>query len=82
MPAEARLEFFSGYVAELAADHLVVTRSVLGKANEKRSFRIVEKTKVEGKLRAKARVTVGYATSDEGDVALQIIVREPQKKKI
>jgi hypothetical protein len=83
---DARLEFFSGYVVEVAEGAIVVTRSDLGNASEKREFKITAATKVEGKLRPKVRVTVGYLENDDGaQVAQQIIVRErdgqtPKKK--
>ncbi len=80
-PTPAHLEFYSGYVTELAPDHVVVTRSLTAKGAEKRSFKIGETTKIEGHLHARARVTVGYTTSDDGDLAMQIIVREPTPKK-
>lgn len=68
--------FFSGNVVEVAADHLSVSRSVLGKAPEKREFKITSATRVEGKIKQKSRVTVRYAAGEEGDiVALAIIVR-------
>ena len=34
----------------------------------------------EGKLRVRAKVTVGFVTNDEGDVARLIVVRGPQQK--
>jgi hypothetical protein len=36
-------------------------------------------TRVEGHLRAKARVTVGFVNTPEGDVAQLIVVREKKK---
>ena len=67
-------DFFSGIVEELPAGKVTVSRTALGKS-ENRSFLIKPTTKIEGKLRTKARVTVRFQTSDEGDVAVQIIVR-------
>lgn len=67
--------FFSGNVVEIAADHVTVSRAVLGKPAEKRTFKITPETKTEGKMKNKSRVTVRYATSEEGDVAVSIIVR-------
>ncbi len=72
--------FFSGTVMEIAADHVTVSRTILGKPAERRTFKITEQTKVEGKLKAKSRVTVRYAATDEGDVALSILVRERDQK--
>ena len=77
--------FFSGNVVEMAADHVTVSRAVLGKPAENRAFKITSATKVEGKMKNKSRVTVRYAASEEGDVAVSIIVRpekaENSKKK-
>jgi hypothetical protein len=69
---------FSGDITEYTVDKITVSRSVLGKL-EKRSFWIKADTKIEGKLKVKVKVTVGFVTSDEGDVARLIVVR-PQKK--
>ncbi len=66
---------FSGNVVELDKSKLTVRRSVPDKPDEKRTFLIKPETKVEGRLRARARVTVGYMTNAEGDVAMRIIVR-------
>jgi len=73
-------EFFSGVVTELAADKITVLKTVLGKNSDTRTFLITPETHVEGKLRAKARVTVRYARADDGNRALRIIVRTSQKK--
>ncbi|MBI1895117.1 MAG: hypothetical protein HYZ57_12195 [Acidobacteria bacterium] len=79
-PAASVYEFFSGTVAELPDGRIVVARRVLGKPAENRSFVITPDTKVEGKLRVQVRVTVGFKATDEGDIAMRIIVR-PAKKK-
>ena len=74
-----RQETFAGPIVELSAEKITVTRSILGKAPEKRTFWIRPDTKVEGKLKVKVKVTVGFVPSDDGDVARLIVVR-PQKK--
>jgi hypothetical protein len=74
-------ETFAGPVVELSADRVTVSRSILGKPAETRTFLIKPDTRVEGKLRARARVTVGFVTTDEGDVARLIVVRATQSKK-
>ena len=66
--------FFSGTVSDFSSGRLTVSRNHLGK-NESRSFVITQDTKVEGRLRKDARVTVRFRASEEGDVALHIIVR-------
>ncbi len=73
--------FFSGTIADMAPDKITVTRAVLGKPAEKKVFLIDPTTKVEGKMRAKVRVTVRYKTTEDGDVAKSILVRNPQAKK-
>lgn len=79
-PAEnPRGEFFSGTITALTDDKITVSRTVLGKS-EARTFVITTDTRVEGKLRVKVRVTVRFATEDETDRALHIIVRTTQKK--
>lgn len=70
---------FSGSVVQLAAANVTVSRSILGKPAEKRTFSIKSDTRVEGKLRMNAKVTIGFVTSDDGDVARLIVVRTIQK---
>lgn len=77
---QPRSEFFSGVITALAEDKVTVFKTVLGKNSETHTFLITSDTRVEGKLRLKARVTVRYARSGEGDHALRIIVRPSQKK--
>ena len=73
---------FSGPIVELTADRITVSRSILGKPAEKRSFWIKSDTRIEGKLRVKAKVTVGYvSTEDGGDIARLIVVRVTSPKK-
>lgn len=71
---------FSGPILEVSADKVVVSRSILGQPAEKRTFLIKPDTRIEGNLKVKVRVTVGFVTSDEGDVAKLIVVRQQQKK--
>lgn len=72
---------FSGTVMDLSTTKVVIERSILGKPPERRSFLIKLDTRVEGRLRARTKVTVGFVTTDEGDVARLIVVRAAQKKK-
>ena len=67
--------------SELPPGRIVVNRALLGKPPENRTFLINADTKVEGKLKPKARVTVGIKSTDEGDVAVRIIVRTSQSPK-
>jgi ribosomal protein S1 len=84
-PTEKKVEepkpdtFFAGTVVEFSAEKIAVSRVNLGKM-EKRVFRVTPDTKCEGKLAKKARVTVQYVTTDDGETAELIIVRAPQKR--
>jgi hypothetical protein len=71
---------FSGPIIELSAERITVSRSVLGKPAEKKSFWIKPDTRVEGKLHVRVKVTVGFDTTDEGDIARLIVVRQDKKK--
>jgi hypothetical protein len=73
-------EFVSGTITDLPPGGIVVNRALLGKPPENRTFIINAETKVEGKLKTHVRVTVGFKTTDEGDVAVRIIVRSSSKK--
>lgn len=66
---------FSGPIIELTEAEITVSRSILGKPAEKRKFWIKSDTRIEGKLRVHAKVTVGYVTTDDGDVARLVVVR-------
>jgi hypothetical protein len=71
----------SGTVTDLPPGRIVVNRAVLGKPPEERTFLITSETKIEGRLRVNARVTVGYRPSDEGEIATRIIVRSAPPAK-
>ncbi len=74
-------ETFSGPIVEVSATKITVSRSILGKPAEKRTFSIKSDTRVEGKLRVRAKVTVGFVTTDDGeDVARLVVVRTGQKQ--
>lgn len=75
---------FSGPIVEVTATQITVSRSILGKPAEKRTFAIKSDTRIEGKLRVRVKVTVGYVTTDDGDVARLVVVRaspRPADKK-
>lgn len=71
---------FAGPIVELSATKVTVSRNVLGKT-EKRTFLIKPDTKVEGKLKTKLKVTVGFVTTDDGDVARLIVVHPNGREK-
>jgi hypothetical protein len=80
-PSESNYEFFSGTVLHMAEGSITVSRAVLGKPPENRNFLITNATVIEGKLKAKARVTVGYKPTSDGDLAVRIIVRPQQTQQ-
>ena len=70
---------FAGPIVELSSTKVTVSRNVLGKT-EKRTFLIKVDTRIEGKLKVKEKVTVGFVTTDEGDIA-RLIVAHPNGKQ-
>jgi hypothetical protein len=70
---------FSGPIVELTTTKITVSRSILGKPAEKRTFWIKSDTRIEGKLKVRVKVTVGYITTDDGDVARLVVVRTSKK---
>lgn len=66
---------YAGTVVEFTLEKVVVA-----KTKETRTFRITPDTKIEGKLKAKVRVTVRYTTDDGGYTATRIIVRTTTPK--
>jgi hypothetical protein len=72
---------FSGPIIEITETKITVSRSILGKPAEKRSFAIKSDTRIEGKLRVRVKVTVGYVTTDDGDVARLVVVRASASQK-
>ena len=72
---------FSGPIVELTSAKITVSRSILGKPAEQKTFWIKPDTRIEGKLRVKVKVTVGFVTTDEGDIARLIVVRPAAQKK-
>lgn len=80
-PAEidVKLEFFSGTVTEFSPDRVTVLREVIDREPETRAFVINAGTKIEGALKEKVRVTVGYIVEGEAHIAVRIIVRTDSK---
>lgn len=69
-------DIFSGTVAELTSDTVTVVRSGAASGDGSRKFALDSQTRVEGRLRAGARVTVRYHAGEDGELkALHIIVR-------
>jgi hypothetical protein len=76
--ANPQNQFFAGNVTALSEGKITVARTILGKTTATKTFVIKPETKIEGKLRLKAKVTVRYATDEDenADVAVDIIVRK------
>jgi hypothetical protein len=73
-------DIFSGSVTAVTAETVTVVRKVPAKADESRDFVLDKDTKVEGKLKVNARVTVRFKADAAGLVhALRIIVRADGK---
>lgn len=72
-PAAPRAQFFAGTVVELDATHIKVTRTLVGRPTESRSFALGPTTKLnKAVIKLHSRVTVRYKRMPEGDVALEI----------
>lgn len=78
---ENEQNFFTGSVTSVENSRITVNRTVLGKDSETRTFAITPETRIEGKLRVNARVTVRFTATGDGDRAMHIIVRSTQKKQ-
>jgi hypothetical protein len=72
---QKKADNYAGTVSEFSSDKVVVA-----KTKESRTFKITPETKIEGKLKAKVRVTVRYVADDDGYTALRIIVRTSTPK--
>ena len=73
-------QFFSGTITALTENKITVSRTVLGKNSSTHTFLVTPQTRVEGKPKLKSRVTVRFVSSQDGDLAVHIIVRSSQKK--
>jgi hypothetical protein len=76
-----RDQFFSGYITALTETEITVNRTVLGDKVSTRTFHITPETKVEGKPKVKARVTVQFVPAEDGERAVAIIVRATPAKR-
>jgi hypothetical protein len=69
-------DIFSGTVTACTADSVTAVRKVPAKPDEYKSFVIDKDTKIEGKLKVNARVSVRFKADDDGTVhAVRVIVR-------
>lgn len=68
--------YFSGTVTAVKPDSITVVRKLPAKDPVARTFAMDAKTTVEGQIHENVRVTVRYATQEDGALkALHIIVR-------
>jgi len=77
---EQQDQYFSGTVTALEESKITVMRTVLGTDSTTRTFVITPQTRIEGKPKVKARVTVRFVTEDDADRAIHILVRTSAKK--
>jgi hypothetical protein len=69
-------QFFAGVVTELDDGHIKVSRKLVGRPAESRTFLVDSNTKMnKAAIRTKSRVTVRYKRVPEGDLALEIQAR-------
>jgi hypothetical protein len=69
-------QFFAGVVSEMDATHITISRTLVGRAPESRTFVINSATKINRTaVKVKTKVTVRYRRLAEGDVALEIQLR-------
>jgi len=81
-PAPAN-DIFSGTVTAFLPESVTVVRKVPARPDEFRQFIIDKDTKVEGKLRVNARVTVRFKADSGGGIhALRVIVRVDGKTAV
>ncbi len=71
---------FAGPIVELTKDKVTVSRTILGKT-ERHTFLIKPDTRIEGKLKMRVKVTVGFVSTDDGDIARLIVVRSNNSKR-
>jgi len=79
-PPAAKDQFFTGYVIAIDEESLTVSRAATGKNSSTKTFVLTAATRFEGgKPEVRARVTVRYVKTDDGDRAVHIILRRPPK---
>ena len=78
---ESQDHFFSGTITLLASDRITVSRPVFGSKPATHTFLITAETRIEGKPKLKAKVTVRFIPDEDGDRAVHIIVRSNSNPK-
>jgi hypothetical protein len=80
--AAPKLQFFAGTVTEIDEQHVKVSRTLVGRPSETRSFLISSETKINRlAVKVKTRVTVRYRHSAAGDIVLEIQIRPTVRSK-
>jgi hypothetical protein len=78
--APAKDQFFTGLVTAIDEESLTVSRAATGKNSSTKTFEVTAATLFEGgKPQVKARVTVRYVTTEDGDRAVHVIIRRSAK---
>ena len=82
-PAPApKPQFFGGTVTELDDAHIKVSRKLVGRPLESRTFVIDANTRMnKAAIHIKGRVTVRYQRRPEGDLALEVQARPAGRPK-
>ena len=76
----AKDQFFTGLVTAIDDESLTVSRAATGKNSSTKTFVVTEATRFEGgKPQVRARVTVRYITTEDGDRAVHVILRRAPK---
>jgi hypothetical protein len=78
--APAKDQFFTGLVTAIDDESLTVSRAGTGKNSSIKTFVVTAATRFEGgKPQVRARVTVRYVTTEDGDRAVHVILRRNAK---
>ena len=73
-------QFFTGLVTAIDDESLTVSRAATGKNSSTKTFDITAATRFEGgKPQVRARVTVRYVATEDGDQAVHVILRRSPK---
>lgn len=76
----AKDQFFTGLVTAIDDESLTVIRTAAGKNSSTKTFVVTAATRFEGgKPQVRARVTVRYVATEDGDRALHVILRRAPK---
>ncbi len=74
-PPHTQETFFSGNVVSFDSEKLTVTRRTMTLSWITKTFTLDADTSVEGTLKPKARVTIKFIKTPDGNRAIHIIVR-------